>query len=194
MQSLGIEVGEVRWTSIGKFETPSFWFYPKEQFRTALGFRDGPWKWSRNSKDGSEIRKFLGACEQNPSASAKNEREIQWQLAQALLDDPKEPDDALRNLSPVIWNGCFTEIGVSVKLTGASGTGNIDLVVRRRNGRQAGFLVCELKTTGETDVELALKQALRYASALNHEANEGDADNLKNYRAVFGSKGENGYR
>jgi hypothetical protein len=89
VQSLGIEVGDVRWSAIEKSETPSFWFYPKDEFRKSMGFREGPWKWSRDSKDGKEIRKFLEACERNPAASPKNEREIQWQLAQALLD-PKE--------------------------------------------------------------------------------------------------------
>jgi hypothetical protein len=50
--------------------------------------------------------------------------------------------------------------------------------------------VFELKKPGVTKVEEALQQALRYATALDIEANEGKQENRENYHTIFGSKGK----
>lgn len=73
---------------------------------------------------------------------------------------------------------------------GKTGTGNIDLVVRRGKGADRGFLVFEVKGPEEKNVEEALKQALRYATALSIESNGGTKRNREDYHAVFESKGK----
>lgn len=186
-QLLGVDVGALRFSCEAKSEENAFWFHPKKHLVALLGFPDyGPWKWSNDPKAARLIRQFFDKCETIKGAKAHNEREIQWQLANAL----QTGDDALRNLQPVTWNGCYTEIGVSVNKTGQPGTGNIDLLVRRGKGGQRGFIVFELKKPGDKGIEKALKQALRYATALNCEANEGGQVNQSNYHAVFGSGGK----
>lgn len=187
LQLLGVDVGALRYSCGARSDENHFWFYPKKHLVTLLGFPDcGPWKWSNDPKAARLIRQFFDKCATVKGAKAHNEREIQWQLANAL----QSGDDALRNLQPVTWNGCYTEIGVSVNKTGQPGTGNIDLLVRRGKGGQRGFIVFELKKPGDKGIVKALQQALRYATALNCEANEGDTDNQANYHVVFGSRGK----
>jgi len=185
VQLFGIDVGKL---SLNRSASEPFYeFEPTFSYREALRLPEGPWRWSHHQKDGKTIREYLRRCKGLGRASAENEREIQWQLADALKSVHNK---ALRHLKPVTWNGCFTEVGVAVKLDGATATGNIDLVVRRGIGGQRGFLTFELKKPGEHELEIALQQALRYATALDWEANEGGPDNLRNYHAVFGSNGK----
>jgi len=186
VQTLGIEVGEV---SLNRSTSEPFYeFKPTEKHRKELEFPEGPWKWSHHQKDGYTIRDYLSKCRDIDRANAENEREIQWQLADALRSTRHA---ALRHLQPVTWNSCFTELGVAVNLKGESGTGNIDLAVRRGKGGQRGFLMFELKKPGENEVEIALQQALRYATALNWEANTESEDNRRNYHSVLGSGARN---
>ena len=176
----GIELGELRLNSSAYELHPSKKMapYTKEQ-----GLCPPPWQWSHNRKHGEAIRTFLKSCKHHPRAKKDNEREIQWQLAAALEAGRKVT--ALRNLRPVTWNGLYTEIGVAVNRTGKIGDGTIDLIVRRRGG----FLLFELKRPGETEVEEALWQVLRYANTFCFEANAGDENNRRNYRKVLGSSG-----
>ena len=173
VQVLGVEVGEVRLAKTGK----CYEFVPSDK-----RYAGARWAWSGNAGDGKKIRDFLGECEKQSS----NEREIQWQLANAF--GAKTP--SLRHLGAVKWNKRFTEVGVSVTKDGKAGTGNIDLVVRRGKGADRGFLVFEVKGPEEKNVEEALKQALRYATALSIESNGGTKRNREDYHAVFESKGK----
>jgi hypothetical protein len=175
VQVLGIDVGELK---LNEDET-CYVFHPNG--KNFPEFQDVKWKWSKDAKDAKKIRNFLAECETHSKAAPGNEREIQWQLANALGDGKLEP---FRNLQPVTWCKRFTEIGVSVTISGKAATGNIDLLVRR-SGR--GFLVFEVKAPGKTDIEATLQQALRYATALHIEANEGTSKDLENYNSVFGS-------
>lgn len=180
VQVLGVEAGEL---ILGK-ASKSWEFVPNaKRYPQYAGAR---WAWSKNAADGKKIRDFLGECEKHPEADPLNEREIQWQLANAL----GAKTTSLRNLSAVKWNKRFTEVGVSVTKEGKAGTGNIDLVVRRGKGGDRGFLVFEVKGPDDTNVEAALKQALRYAEALSIEANGGNKRNREDYHAVFESKGK----
>jgi hypothetical protein len=144
------------------------------------------WQWSKNPKDAKKIREFLLKAKNARGNKLADEREIQWQLADALRSHKQIT--ACRGFQSVTWNGCFTEIGVSVNRDGkrdAQGAGTLDLMVR--HGRGSGFLVLEVKAPGDSKVEAALIQALRYATALEFEANEGGDENQKNYNVVFGS-------
>jgi hypothetical protein len=145
----------------------------------------GPWLWSHCKQDSTAINDYLKACKEFLKAKSGNEREIQWQLANALKS---EKTGALRDLKPVTWNGLFTEVGVSIKSGGTPGTGNIDLVVRCSKGAR-GFLVFELKKPKNINIEAALAQALRYAIALNIEANDSER-HQETYRKVFGAGGK----
>jgi hypothetical protein len=198
VQLLGLDIGYLSFDTTTP-PKPRYLFHPKppivrEVFRDCPVADLRPWCWSHSKKDAARINQFLERCEsKHPRAKADNEKEIQWQLADALLSDTVGP---LKHLRPLTWNKLFTEIGVSVAETGEPGTGNIDLLVRRLGGAQgAGFLVFELKKPGEKGVEAALQQALRYAMALHIEANdckeskERDLENRGNYRTVFGSRG-----
>ena len=137
------------------------------------------------------MREFLDCCKKHGKAKSTNEREIQWQFADALLDKSKSENKALGKLQTVVWNGCFAELGVCVTAKGTVGNGTIDLMVRSGKTFPRGFLVFELKRLGVTDVKKALRQALSYATALKFEANNGaNPDNLLNYHYVFGSRGK----
>jgi len=177
VQVLGLDAGELRFEATAhRYEFhPNAKLFPEH--------RGHHWAWSKSADDAKRIRDYLAKCEEHPKASFKNEREIQWRLANAL--GRKTP--ALRNLGPVKWHGRATEIGVSINKKGDIGTGNIDLVVRRGAGGDRGYLVFEVKAPGDTNIEAALVQALRYASALHVEANLGSAANRANYNAVFES-------
>lgn len=182
VQLFGIKIAEIVLDTTEPH--PYYTFSPDELVCKNIEWKDrGPWEWSHNKKHAEKINRFIEVCEKYPRAKSDNEREIQWQLAQELKSDTKGP---FKNLQPVTWNGRFTEIGVSITMHGNLGTGNIDLVVRRKRG----FLVFELKKPGDSEIEDALTQASRYAIALNIEANEGGKENLKNYRAVFGARGD----
>lgn len=149
-----------------------------------------PWKWSHDAKDAQAIRKYIDNYVPKLN-DPSNEREIQWQLAEALLKTGKA--DSLRKLQNVTWKGRFTEIGVAIpkEETRSNGTGTIDLLVKRRGGKSgAGFLVFEVKKPSESDVEATLIQAMRYAMCLHKEANKNDFTKTT-YRKVFGSNGAN---
>ncbi|MFA5262705.1 MAG: hypothetical protein WC378_02700 [Opitutaceae bacterium] len=187
VQVLGLNVGQL--SLVTKPDEAFYEFIPNEGYLKSLGFPNGPWRWSKSKKHGQQINSFLKECETLPGANADNEREIQWQLAEALRS---EKGGVLRYLQPVTWDRRFTEIGVSVTASGKPGTGNIDLLVRQGKGAQGCFLVFELKKpvrNGVKAFEAALQQALRYATALNFEANKGGNKNLENYRVVLNSKG-----
>lgn len=183
VQTLGIEVG---FLSLDKKNICRF--HPTLlNFVQAQEEAKGGWAWSKNRRDANIIKDYLKRCEKHSKANMDNEREIQWQLADAL----KRPtDEALRRLQPVTWNGRFTEVGVAVNEAGNPSTGNIDLIVRRGDGGNRGFLVFEIKKPGCTSIESALKQAIRYATALAIEANDDGKDNLVRYHRAFGSRGK----
>jgi hypothetical protein len=179
VQVLGVEAGTLKLEG----DPLGYFFYPKkENFPKAVG----RWKWSDNRRDAKQIRDFLKECEHHPKAKPENEREIQWQFGHALRAK-KSIDSALRHLQPVTWNKRSTEVGVSLTRDGNLGTrpGTIDLVVRRGVGGRRGFLIFELKRPGDTNVEAALHQAIRYAITLHIEAN-GDGV-PETYNSVFGS-------
>lgn len=176
VQFLGIEVGQLKLNE----DKTYFVFHPDGKKFPA--FLNKKWRWSGDAKDAKEIRQFLAVCAKHPKATPENERDIQWQLANAIRDTKLEP---FRNLQPVTMCKRFTEIGVSVKISGKAATGNIDLMVRRKGG---GYLVFEVKAPREKDVKKPLQQALLYATALHIEANEGKLKDLENYHSVFGAK------
>jgi hypothetical protein len=180
VQVLGIEVGQLKLNE----DKTCFIFYPDGKKFPA--YLDKKWKWSKDAKDAVEIRRYLTECKKHQNAKPENEREIQWQLANALGDGKF---DAFRWLQPVTWSEHFTEIGVSVTKLGEAGTGNIDLMVRRgRTPETRGYLVFEVKAPSETDVKDPLEQALRYATALHFETEKGTPEDRENYTFVFGAK------
>ena len=180
VQVLGVEAGELKLSKADH----SYVFVPNaKRFPEYAGVR---WAWSGDADDGKKIRAFLKECEGYSMSDPSNEREIQWQLANAFGAKTL----SLRHLGAVKWNKRFTEVGVSVTKDGKAGTGNIDLVARRGKGADRGFLVFEVKGPDDTNVEAALKQALRYATALSIEANGGSERERDDYHAVFGSKGK----
>lgn len=181
VQILGLDAGHLKFDPVAR----GYVFLPNaKSFSRYAGQR---WNWSHDRADAAKIHAFLAQVAQDSRADPEDEREIQWQLANALRNPKTHPGaEALRNLSPVTWCGRFNEIGVSINLEGKAGTGNIDLLVRRRGG----FLVFEVKRpTIKVNVEGALHQALRYAAALHVEANE-DSNHRRIYRQVFGASGD----
>ena len=153
------------------------------------------WAWTGNANACAKTDKYLRECKNLRAGKLHDEREIQWQLADALRGRKSGLAPALALLAPVTWDGLFTEIGTSINKDGKARTGNIDLMVRSGKGPNTQFLVFEVKAPKERDWEKALLQALRYASAIKIEANGFDGDesssqNLKNYRAVLGAGGE----
>lgn len=187
LQILGINVGV--W-SLGHKDKDTAWsFHP--DINKFPNYRGRSWEWSRDLLKGHEMRDFLYSCKNHEKAKSTNEREIQWQFADALLSPDKSENKALGRLRPVVWNGCFAELGVCVTAKGTVGNGTIDLMVRSGKGFPRSFLIFELKKPGVRDVKKALRQALSYATALNIEANKGEEpENLSNYHYVFGSKGK----
>jgi hypothetical protein len=187
VQTHGIDVGHLSVDS----KTKAYIFYPNDQCvcdTKISGNGKTGWAWSNVPSDAKKIREFIEACKTLPKAKENSEREIQWILADALQASPKPA--ALKGMKPVTWNGLFVELGVSVNEAGKSATGNIDLLVRRRGGKQGGrFLVFEIKKPGFSEIEKALDQAIRYATALSVEANDGDEKNLSRYNRVFDSRG-----
>ena len=194
VQLLGVGVGSLVFDESEK----RWWFRPTKKGVSS-------WRWSNNREDGALINKYLEAriveiraARQN---SRGNEREIQWQLASALSSEKKIRNRNLRGLRPVSIGGFPLEIGVSVSRNGGvnnRSTGNIDLLLVKRGGSVGGrMLVLELKAPGvnkEKSIQGALEQAIRYATALDFEAN-GDRDetaeqqmNLATYRSAFGLK------
>ena len=142
------------------------------------------WEWSKNRAHAKEINAYLKKQREKSAKDTPNvqEREVQWRLANALGRDPE-----LKGLKAVRWFGWPTEIGVSINREGRPATGNIDILVRRRERNIAQFLVCELKGPNDGDVANALRQAICYAVALHHEANASN-ETRESYRTVFGSK------
>jgi len=178
----GKNVGEILVQPTG--QNPAFIFTPKESLREAR--ESVRWEWSQNSVDAENIRTFLRRQVTKAQTIKAQEREIQWQLSEAI----KKGTDTFRNLQPIQWLKYPSEIGVSINREGAvllGTTGNIDLMVRDRG--RTGFYVFELKRPGATEtIEKALRQSIYYALALDHEANL-NADSQQDYRKVFGSNG-----
>lgn len=172
-------------------EKPFYRFHPKPNIYKALETERSKtgipsWLWS-GKRDAQAINTFIERCDKQYQPK---EREIQWQLAAALTARNKGlGPTALTMLTAVTWNGVFHEVGVCINKEGKLGEkpGNIDLVVRRGNtpGKN-GYLVFEVKKQKERNIEAALRQALRYATALQIEANE-NQQSCANYHAVFGA-------
>lgn len=188
VQMLGLDVGHLELDRAAV--KPKFKFHPTMTMKEHHSdLPNPPWEWSNNLNDGNAIWTYLNRCKDDPRAKSDSEREIQWELAYALKSNKKP--ESLRHLQPVTWNGLFTEIGVAVTKDGkvsARGTGNIDLLVRRVRG----YLIFEIKKPRESNVKQALDQAIRYATALDIEANGNkgnpiDEQNRENYHSVFHS-------
>ena len=93
---------------------------------------------------------------------------------------------------------------MSINNKGNEGTGNIDILARRKGGRESEFVVFEVKRGGVNAVEKTFTQALRYAIALHIEANDPNLDgqnedndrekkrkeNRGIYRKAFGCNGD----
>ena len=191
VQFRGVEIGHLV-PAASSSKNPSAIFHPKAEVLKKLNWPEseksaGPWSWDEHA---ALITKFMQQCEAYTGFKKKNEREIQWQLAHVLTNDKTHV--ALEWMAALAWNGLFHEVGVSVNKDGVFGKkpGNIDLLVRRGRGFGSGYLVFEVKKPRNTDVQAALKQALRYATALDIEANTPDDEvNRANYRLVFGATG-----
>lgn len=163
------------------------------------------WRWSNCREDGALINDYLESRKRSIRAARENnkgnEREIQWQLAKALSSKNENANHNLRWLQPVKMGGFPLEIGISVSRQGEvkrGSTGNIDLLLKQRGGAAGGgLLVLELKAPGakkDKDIRGALEQAIRYATALDFEAN-GNREETKEqmairatYRCAFGLK------
>lgn len=199
VQYRGIQVGELK---VDLNDSPPSWrFHPSNKRNKDLTppFADLPrkgWEWNDNVEDEKCLRDFIGRCEKHPRAGEKTEREIQWQLADAFRTGAIK-FEAWTNLEPVMWDGYFAEVGISVTEKGVvpkKNSGTIDLLLRS----DSDFIVLELKKPGKKGIKYvreAVYQAVRYATALDIEANgnednEADPENRKIYREVFGSKGE----
>ena len=123
----GKNVGEILVQPTG--QNPAFIFTPKESLREAR--ESVRWEWSQNSVDAENIRTFLRRQVTKAQTIKAQEREIQWQLSEAI----KKGTDTFRNLQPIQWLKYPSEIGVSINREGAvllGTTGNIDLMVRDR--------------------------------------------------------------
>lgn len=140
---------------------------------------------------------------------ADTERFIQWKLAKALSgpknqEPPRTSHPELSGLQPLKWFNKFHEVGVAINNKGNEGTGNIDILARRKGGRESEFVVFEVKRGGVNAVEKTFTQALRYAIALYIEANDPNLDgqnedndrekkrkeNRGFYRKAFGCNGD----
>jgi hypothetical protein len=165
------------------------------------------WTWSGDRSDARYINEYLKDCREAWGKGKEQEREIQWQLAYALIGPKKQAKEkvvlnkknvhGLKDRRAVCWVGRPTEIGVCLRLDGelAVSAGGIDLMVRTRNGpdrwqRDAFFEVFEVKRATRrndiNDFENAVKQAIRYAIAIHQEANH-SKETQADYRMAFGS-------
>jgi hypothetical protein len=159
----GQRVGEIIFPGPGSPDHPVF-TCTKPTASAKIGAK---FQWSLNRKDGDAIKKYLASCETlrpQPERSAWKPV-VRWMLA------TKEPG-TLTGLRPVMPAGCMMEMPVAVTANLAVGTGNIDILARSGRGRAGRFIACELKAP-DANVKsyLVLRQAIRYAAALDAEIN-----------------------
>ncbi len=153
---------------------------------------DEPLAWSGNARDGAKINAYLEHC---ALSKAMPERDVQGQMSarfRALFDGAEKP---LGGLVPVRPTGCMMEIptAVAASKTLHVGGGAIDILARTGRGRTGWFVACELKRSESAELaEDVLRQAIRYATALDVEVNGcgllPPADATV-YRELFGGSG-----
>ncbi len=188
---------EVNGRGVGKLE-----FHARAAAPTFTTLEKKRLVWSNTTRsrehrnDARLIREYLANASEQKRVP---ERTAQGQLLRSFFATPKHA--LLRNLSPVAPAGFMMEIPAPVAASNAlkDGTGNIDLLLRSGRGRYAGFVVCELKKPGATiDPYVVLRQAIRYAAALNVEVNgiEGviKPANSSLYRKLYGATGDSKLR
>jgi len=149
-----------------------------------------------HAQDAQRIRAYLDKESERPLVP---ERTTQGRLVRSFFEGKKH--ELLRQLKPVAPDGFMMEMPAPVSASGPLkvGTGNIDLLLHAGQGRNARFVVCELKKPGAAiDPYVALRQAICYAAALDVEVNgiEGaiaPADRSL-YRKLFGTTGESKLR
>lgn len=149
-------------------------------------------EWSGNARDGEVINAYI---EQRRSSKSMPEREVQGNMSarfRALFDDAQRPPGGLVPVRPV---GCMMEIPTAVAASKKLkvGGGAIDILARTGRGRTGWFIACELKKPKATDHPRdVLRQAIRYATALDVEVNGRGllppADAAV-YRELFGGSG-----
>lgn len=153
---------------------------------------DEPLAWSGNARDGATINAYLDRCGQSKSMP---EREVQGQMSarfRALFESAAKPPGGLVPVRPA---GCMMEIptAVAASKTLQVGGGAIDILARTGRGTTGWFVACELKRHDSSEhVEDVLRQAIRYATALDVEVNGAGflppAD-AATYRELFGGSG-----
>lgn len=149
-------------------------------------------EWSGNARDGAMINAYLEKCR---SRKSMPERHVQGDMSarfRALFEDNNKPPGGLVPVRPA---GCMMEIptAVAASSTLKVGGGAIDILARTGRGRTGWFVACELKKPDSSEhVYDVLRQAIRYATALDVEVNgfgalppaEPDV-----YRELFGGTG-----
>lgn len=148
--------------------------------------------WSGDAVHGAKIRAYL---KQRRSSKSMPERHVQGHMSarfRALFDGGESPPGGLVPVRPA---GCMMEIptAVAASKTLQVGGGAIDILARTGRGRSGWFIACELKKLDSTERPAdVLRQAIRYATALDIEVNgrgllpPADA---AIYRELFGGSG-----
>ncbi|MEZ4399363.1 MAG: hypothetical protein R3B06_05055 [Kofleriaceae bacterium] len=163
VEANGRGVGKLRFSADGR--APVF---------TATDGRE--WVWSdRGSNDHrAQITLLRDYLHEAATRTVVPERAAQGGLVRSFFASEKAT--VLAGLAPVIHEGFMIEIPTCVAASGAlkCGTGNVDLLLHAGQGRNARFVVCELKRPGAgaaADPYPALRQAIQYASAMDIEVN-----------------------
>lgn len=172
--------------------TPIFYFNPRVGslfYGTATGSAR-PLEWSGAIDiDSHEMQRIMEEATYiitNEKRTLK--RKIYWDLVARL--GLGGAHDVLAGLQPALIAGYPAAVQTWISADGKPETSSIDVVACNTGSLGDPFLVFELKRPGEDSPAIALEQAIRYAMAMDLEANDNQKATQTKYRTLLGSKGD----
>lgn len=151
-------------------------------------------KYRWNLKEGTKFRRIFARKDANNILTIKKEHYFESQLLKDFSSKNKNMK-TIPYLQPVKYAGCRLQFPTKIKGSKAKDNfleysrtgGGIDILARRKNGRESFLCIIELKDESKDDErpEMAIKQAIAYATFVDFILREQDSRRSKWFE-IFG--------